>query len=317
MRPFSRRQRGSVLVLALLVIATLTGLSVAFSGGARTEVSLAALSRDALRAEALARAGVEAALWEIAADEDMEADHVQEAWGLFTGAGLPLELPEEASLSGGVWDETGKLNLNHLLAGPGEIDETWAGRVERLLDLLGFDPIAFESLLDWLDSDDIRRMDGAESFHYQGLKVPYACGNGPLFSVRQAALVRGFGPADAPGEDALRRLAEAATVYTNGRVNVNTAPLEVLESLDPDMDRSLAEAIAERRADRPFQSVAEVMEVPGMDPEAFQRMEGLLAVTTSVFSVRMEGRWAEASCRMEAVIERSEDGVRWIYWRVE
>ncbi len=317
MRPGFPGQRGSVLVLALLVIATLTGLSVAFSGSARTEVSLAALSLDALRAEALARAGVEAALQEIAADEDMEMDHWEEEWGLFNGTGLPLDLPDEASLSGGVADEAGKLNLNLLLAASGDIDEPWAHRVERLFDILGLDRVAYESLLDWLDSDDIQRLYGAEAFYYQGLKTPYACANGPLTSIGQVRLVRGFEALDAADEEVHRALAEAATVYTDGKVNVNTASVEVLQSLDAELDRGLAEAIADRRADKPFRSVAEVMDVRGMETAVFERIQGLLTVKTSVLGALFEGRWGEAACRIHVVAERTGDGLRRIYWKVE
>lgn len=311
------RQSGSVLVLSLLVIATLTGLAVAFSGTARTEVNLAAFSRDALRAEALARAGVQGALQAIASDEDVEKDDLGEDWALFDPTALPMAVPPEAVLTGFVRDEAGKLNLNMLLNGSGEIDEAWGQRVERLFDLLGLSRVAYESLLDWLDSDDIKRLDGAESFTYQGQEVPYPCANGPLLSPRQVRLVQGFDRTDRLGGGADLDLMGLVTVYGDGRINVNTAPPEVLQSLDEELDRSLAESMVFRRTDEPFESVSEVKEVPGMDEEVFERVQGLLTVNSSLFGILFEGRWDETVCRIHAVAERTEKGVRLISWKVE
>lgn len=311
------RQQGSVLVLALLVIATLTGLAVAFSGTARTEVSLAAFSRDRLRAEALARAGIEAALHAIAADEDLETDHQEEDWALLDGTAVPLEIPEEARLTLLIQDESGRFHLNRLRNEAGEIDEDEAKRLERLFDILGLDRVAFESLLDWLDADDIKRLDGAESFHYEGLKAPYPCANGPLLSPGQVHLVRGLAQTDGLGEEGNTDLLDRVTVYAFGKVNVNTAPAEVLESLDQDLDRTLAEAILDQRVDEPFASVEEVKEVPGMEEEVFERIQPLLTVKTSLFRIQSKAQWDEATCRMDAVVERSEDTLRRIFWKVD
>jgi len=309
-------QTGSVLVLALLVIATLTGLAVAYSGTARTEVSLAAFSRDHLRAEALARAGIEAALHAIAADEDLETDHMEEGWGLFDGTSVPLDIPEEARLTVRIQDESGRFNLNRLRNEAGGIDEDEARRLERLFDILGLDRVAYESLLDWLDADDIKRLDGAESFYYEGLKTPYPCANGPLLSPGQVRLVRGLEQADSLGENWGTNLLNRITVYATGGVNVNTAPAEVLESLDPDLDWNLAQAVLDQRMDEPFLSVEEVKEVPGMEEEVLERVRPLLTVKTSLFRIRSEARWDEVVCRIDAVVERNEDTLRRVFWKV-
>ncbi|MGD8386824.1 MAG: type II secretion system minor pseudopilin GspK [Desulfobacteraceae bacterium] len=309
-------QQGSVLVLALLVIATLTGLAVAFSGTARTEVSLAAFSRDGLRAEALARAGVEAALHAIAADEESETDHLEEDWGLFDGTSVPLEVPEESELSVRIQDESGRFNLNRVRNEAGEIDEEEAERLERLFDDLGLTRVAYESLLDWLDADDIKRLDGAESYFYEELETPYSCANQPLLSLGQVHLVRGLEQTDRLGEEWDTDLLDLVTIYATDGINVNTAPVEVLECLDEDMDRNLAEAIVDRRLDEPFTSIGEVQEVTGMEQEVFERVQGLLTVKTSLFRIRSEARCDKAECRIDAVVERSEDSLRCMFWKV-
>lgn len=300
--------RGSALILALLVIATLSGLAVAFADASRTEASLAGFYRDGFRAKALARAGHEAALWALFADEDFDVDGPGEAWSDFDGTDVPVLLDDGASMSGRIEDESGKLNVNMLFGDEGEIDEARAEQVRRLLEILGLERSSCEALLDWLDPDDIKRMDGAESYHYQALETPYPCANGPLLSPGQTRLVRGLEEGD---------LLPFITVYTDGKINVNTAPAEVLQSLDEGLDPTVAEGLISRRNDLPFASVEEVGEVAGMDPELFGRIRGFLTVKSSTFTVTLDARWGDTTAHLRSVVARDEEkGPLLLYWKV-
>ena len=303
-----RPSRGSALILALLVIATLSGLAVAFADASRTEVSLAGFYRDGFRAKALAQAAHEAAVWALFADEDFDVDGPGEAWSDFDGTGLPLSLADGAFVSGRITDESGKLNVNMLLSDEGEIDEARAEQVRRLLEILGLDPSACDALLDWLDPDDIKRMDGAESYHYQALEIPYLCANGPLLTPGQTRLVRGLEDGD---------LLPFVTIYTDGKINVNTAPAEVLQSLDEGLDRTVAEALISRREDLPFTSLEEVGEVGGVDQELFGRIQGFLTVKSSTYGVTLDARWGDTTAHLRSVVERDDDkGPLLLYWKV-
>jgi hypothetical protein len=57
-------------------------------------------------------------------------------------------------------------------------------------------------LLDFLDSDDTPRPEGAEQEYYDNLPIPYRVFNGPLNTLDEILLVRGFTPALLYGEDA-------------------------------------------------------------------------------------------------------------------
>ena len=300
--------RGSALVLALLVIATLSGLAVAFADASRTEVSLAGFYRDGFRAKALAQAGHETALWALFSDEDLDVDGPEEAWSAFDGTGLPVSLDEGAFVSGRITDESGKLNVNMLFSDEGEIDEARAEQVRRLLELLGMDRSVCDALLDWLDPDDIKRMDGAESYHYQALDTPYPCANGPLQTLEQTRLIRGL----EEGE-----LLPFITIYTDGMINVNTATAEVLQSLDEGLDRTVADALIARRNDLPFASVEEVGEVAGVDQELFGRIRDFLTVKSSTFSVSLDARWGDTTSHLRSVVVRDEEkGPLTLYWKV-
>jgi len=300
--------RGSALVLTLLVIATLSGIAIAFADSSRTEVSLAAYYRDGFRARALARAGYETALWELYVDEDLEVDGPDETWSLFDGTTLPLELDDGSTLKATITDESSKINVNMLFNESGEIDTTRAEQVMRLLQILELEDFAYESLLDWLDKDDIKRMDGAESYHYMGLETPYECANGPFLTTDQIRLVQGFETAD---------ILRFITIHSDGKINVNTAPAEVLQSLDPGMDESIVEDIIARRIEEPFKAVADVQEAAGMDGELFQRIQGFLSVKSSTFSITLDAVCGDVNSIVRAVVTRNKEKAPvLLYWQM-
>lgn len=89
----------------------------------------------------------------------------------------------------GLSDEAGKLNLN----------EATEAMLEKLPAVT---PYIVQGLLDFLDSDDTPRPEGAEQEYYDALPVPYRVANGPLTTLDGLLLVRGFFPALLYGEDA-------------------------------------------------------------------------------------------------------------------
>jgi len=75
------KKQGSALILTLLVVATLTGLTVAFSEESSLELNLAGYSRDGDQAYLAARSGVHLALALLNADEN-KGSSAQKSWRL-------------------------------------------------------------------------------------------------------------------------------------------------------------------------------------------------------------------------------------------
>lgn len=100
----------------------------------------------------------------------------------------------------GITPETSKLNLN--AASENQIRALF----EPILTDLGVDnpSIPIDSLLDWLDSDDEQRENGAEAEYYAQLDPPYQPKNGALDTVEELLLVRGITAALLWGEDTNR-----------------------------------------------------------------------------------------------------------------
>jgi hypothetical protein len=115
-------------------------------------------------------------------------------------AGLvPLALPENAPVS-------------ILLAAAGAPAASLPGLVDRLVD--------------YADADDLRRLNGAESRDYERAGVPPPAQR-PLISVRELPRVLGWH--DLPS-DVLGRTQDWATTAYAGALNLNTAPLPLLEA---------------------------------------------------------------------------------------
>ncbi|RJR42016.1 MAG: general secretion pathway protein GspK [Desulfobacteraceae bacterium] len=310
--PVFKKRRGSVLVVTLLIIMSLAGLTLDLSDQSGLSLTLCGFSRDSFLAGQAARAGVQAAMERLASDPDMEVDSLNEPWAVFGSIPLPDGLPEGMEVHGRIVDESGKLNLNTLLNEKGEIDEKMQARLIRLFRALDIGEEKAAPVLDWLDADDIERMNGAESYYYQDLQSPYVCSNGPFMTVGQIRLVKGLGES-LTGKD----LRDYLTVHTDGKVNINTASPEVLQSLSDKFDSRVADAVVEYRKTMVFMKPEDLRTIPGMDDAVFSGVSNWVTVKSSAFFIEMEGSYSGVSSVVRAVAHRENNATKPIYWRVE
>ena len=309
-----KTERGTALVLTLLVIITLAGLTLGFSGESGVELTLAGYAKDGTRAYQLARSGVEIALELLARDEDFKMDTFNEDWRKFGSVPLAGGLAEEGvSFYGGMVDENSKININLLRNSQGEIDEKREAQMRRLFIALGAKEERLNPVLDWLDADDIERQDGAEGYFYQNLEEPYECANGPFLTVGQVFLVRGMREFERFGE---KKLIDFLTIHSDGKININTAPKEVLESLGESMDSTLAAAIVEYRKEENFESIEDLSKVPGMEGEVLAEIGEWITVKSSTFSIEAHVNCNGAVASIKTVAKRQGNKAKLIYWQV-
>jgi general secretion pathway protein K len=238
----TRHDRGGfALIAVLLVLAFVAVIGAEFAYSMRLEASAARIYKETLIATHLAEAGIEQATRELVADfafvalGDDKDPGVDAACPLvfYNTARTPIKrLPHQnVTLGGGqfsycITDEDSRLNLNTVTG----------DRFSRLLEALGVeradrDTIS-DSLLDWKDTNEEHRLNGAESEDtYLKLPVPYRSKNGNLDSVNELAQVKGITPALMEGVDGRRGLGEIVTVWGSGQININTVGREVLRAL--------------------------------------------------------------------------------------
>ncbi len=119
-----------------------------------------------------------------------------------------------------------------------------------------------------------------------------------------------------------RKIADYMTITDDevlqGRLNINTAPYEVLACL-PGIDVALAQQIVSWREGRndALETVAHLLDAPGVSIDILKQVYPYVSVRSDVFSVCsfgvMEGGGAYA-CVL-AVIDRTDDEVKLRYWR--
>jgi type II secretory pathway component PulK len=81
------------------------------------------------------------------------------------------------------------------------------------------------ALTDWVDADDEPEPGGAEAAHYARAGSPFRPTNQPMLRLEELTRVQGF------SDSVANVLAPFVTVWGDGRVNVNTAPPEVLAAV--------------------------------------------------------------------------------------
>lgn len=187
----SARRRGSVLIVAMVILFALAAMTLAMTHAARIDAGASANRAATLEAAAIAR-GAEAWVVQIAAADGPAVMQRSESeferrplgngyfWIVRPDYGDPT-LPRF-----GLTDEAGKLTLNPNDDDP--LDAAQLGRALRALPEMT-DEIA-DAILDWTDAND-DTANGAESQYYLALDPPYHAKNQPVEFVEELLLVRG------------------------------------------------------------------------------------------------------------------------------
>ncbi|MEQ2009159.1 MAG: hypothetical protein ABMA26_20445, partial [Limisphaerales bacterium] len=230
------RPRAFVLVAVLVIIMLLSMLVVSLLFRFQAEDTAASASVGTEQAWAAAMSGVEEALrvaaaatpgttdWQenpAAFRDRLVFDDGGEQW-FFTvfspGGGESL-----GEFRHGLTDEASKLNIN---ASPD-------ANIEKLPRLT---PSLVAALRDFLDEDDTPQPEGAEQDYYSGLPRPYTIRNGPLASLDELLLVRGFTPELLHGSVAARESGggEAPPSAGDSRHARGLSQFLTLSSYDPD-----------------------------------------------------------------------------------
>ncbi len=334
------RTEGSALVLVLWAIGLLSVLVVSMTFDAHVESRITLWLRNRTKAQALTRSGMEIAeLLLIKSDamrqnRDMEEDRWYEpAKSLSEGLAVRnfKDALGDGTITVDIVPEPARRNVNRL-----QTDEDW----ERILDVggitedLGLWPVLIDSFMDWLDRDDIPRMHGAETEDYYALlDPPYRAKNGPLDTVEELLLIRGFNRAilfggvlnpDDSEEDRIvvSGIHDLLTVYGDGKVNVNAASRRVLMTL-PGVDEFVAEAVlAERQGwtdekgeqiDTSFESLADFFDrVPEADRATLQKH---VTTHSQIFRITATGDVHGTVSRVWCIAQYVNRELTFLRWR--
>ena len=297
-------ERGIALLLALLVLTLLVAIILDFDAEARREFRDAAVFRDGLKATTIARAGIQAARAVLRQDSQLESrtklhyDGPGDLW-MMPLTNFPLG---DGIINAVIEDERGKLNLN-LLGGLNDplAKRSTVLRFKRLFELIQVDPRVVDAIVDWIDADEVPEADGGESSYYQTLRPPYRAANEPLQSLEELRLVKGI------TQDMIDKMAKYVTVFpsqTDGRINLNTAHLVVLQALDLRISAAIAGEIIQGR---PYKTMQDLDRVSSFEPIAKElRLTQAYDIKSQFFSIRGTVRVNEAVKSVLGVVKRDE-----------
>lgn len=260
-----RGNRGMALLLVLVVVALLTSLLTDLAFSTMVDMRLTETFRDSTRAYYLAKGGINAGRMILQADKN-RYDSLDETWS----KGVINYPVGEGSVTIQIDDQDGKLAINSLVLGNNP-QAIMIDRFYRFLDGMELDKQAdpaelTAALIDWLDMGDDPFTEihtdgqslpvaGAEDIYYQSLSQPYHCKNGPLETLEELSLIKGFTP------EIVRQISPHLAVNGAVAVNINTASAEVLMALDLQISREAAQTIIDYRRTEPIKKVAQLEEV--------------------------------------------------------
>ena len=317
------RQRGSALVVTLLVFAIGIALVVPMYSEYTLFVKRSSNQFAAEQGYSYLRGGEQLAVLALQQDaefdqsEDDLRDDLSEFWAQDTQA-YPLD--EGGWLQGQLEDLQGRLSLNALDEAPGE-GKRFSPPQERFIRLLQMfeepqvsqqDAILItEAVLDWMDSDSVPRDFGAEDDHYYDAQPPYRAANRGFTSVSELRAVAYVTP----------QIYLAVAPYLNAvrdapRINVNTAPLEVLRTLSAAGDYQPlsvqdGQNLIDLRGENGFESTEAFLEIPLFaDREDPASLSGAISLNTAYFLFRGEADVADRISRLYSVLHREGQQVQ-------
>lgn len=287
--------RASVLIVVLAVTALIGALALGIAYRARVEGERILAERERARAGELAEAATLLAVTRLMRD-DPALDSARDLWA------APVELRwSEGTGEARITDEAARFPLHALFTPERLLDLGWRTRLDRLVAALHLPPRVVATLIDFQDAGDELFPDGAEDAVYAAMTPPRRAPNRPLLTLDELAFVAGL------DETSAARLAGVATLHGEARVNLNTAPPEVLAALHERIGAIEIARIVNRRSFAPFRRIEEIIDVVPLDDDALAALGRVAGVAAKTFRIEAEGR-SGATAVMLTTIGWRQDG---------
>ena len=301
----AKRQRGAVVIVAMLIVALATTTASLMLHQQDVSVRQLSAGRDHEQARWLLNGGTQWARVILRADaRSSTLDHKGELWA----TGLPPTKVEQGTLSGAIHDQQGLFNLNNLVR-DGKTSERDVTALKRLLQAAGLRVELADAIADWIDLDgDTRTADSAEDEYYLRLSTPYRAANQPLVSIEDLVRVRGCDP------DVVARLRQFATALPlRVEVNVNTAPPEVLVALVEGLTLPEAMVLVSSRSAAPFSGRDDFR--TRLPRTELNVQNETISVDSRFFLVQGSVSVGIAEQRMQALLQRTGMALPIIVWQ--
>ncbi|MFQ3574224.1 MAG: type II secretion system protein GspK [Thermodesulfovibrionales bacterium] len=298
---FLRDSRGSVLIAVLMMVAIVVTLLTEFTYGVYVSSHSITYINESQRLTPIARSGLVLSTRLLTEVGDL---YNLSPAGYIT---MPVEKVTDqfdGSLVVTAYDENGRFNLNSLVYQNGQYNPANYEGFKRLLVYLGLQQRIADCIVDYLDRDREERYDNAE----EGSKNQYL---DTIDEIYQIACLKGSD---------IDTMINYVTVYGYDRrdssvININSAPIPVIMTIDERITRDLAERIVNYRNLEPFKNSTDILKVSGFEGALGQSMLGKIAV--KVRNMRIVSSAEQNGIRriIETVVELRGRSHAVRYWR--
>jgi general secretion pathway protein K len=339
-----------ILVLGLLIVAVALSATFALEAGQIEQFQRIAYSREANYQ--VARSAFELGLALLRVDE-ADVDGAEDLWAsgpqemTWEGRQLRIEVEDE--------ERRFPINAlvppalpEGAIFKPSEEQDALAKALVRFLDKQGLDGnSAVPALVDFMDPDDVPTAGGSEVSNDPRVAIK----NARLDSLYELSFVRNWtsptGPPPIPllgglskempqGEaiessdgSAFTGQAESSTkgssvsqwsdwlsLHSEGKVNINTAPKEILACLDEQMTDALVEEIIAKRQEGSLSGEEDLRQIATIDEDLLFRLGRLIRYNSQYFRVRIGVSAPPGPIRIEAVVLRDRKNPKVVRWEV-
>ena len=272
------KNKGFVLVSVLMLGVLLISCATAFTWFVRMQVRGVFRERDNITKRSMASVAVNAVM-NILSDMEQHYDYDSPTQRWFQ----PFVVPFGDEL--GVWvmqitplDD--KIPLRNLFLPDGntlrhEFDEP----LQNMLEKINHRELEF-LLLDFIDKNNRPRVGGVERDEFI---------NRPPFDMSELLILsREITPETLYGTGTELGIADYCTIYSDGKINLNFAPVHVMEILPGLKERSLAERLEQSRKDEPLKSLRDVQSLPGASPRTSTLLTNIATFKSRYFNVKIE-----------------------------
>jgi general secretion pathway protein K len=304
-----KNERGVALLAVLLGIALMTLIVVDFAMTSGLGFVSAANQANELRAGFLARSGVNIGLGLLAADARAKLqpgaqaqppnDNLTDVWA----APFPPMALEGGKVSLTIVDEARKLNINSMMQ-HNTPKQDQILKIQRLFTILDVNVELVQGIIDWITPGGANAAGGGSGDFYLGLRPPYQPRYGPMPTIGDLQMVKGF------NEAVFNRVSPFLTVMPEAAVNINTASPQVIASLEPELteDQKLVVELIDARAIRPFAQPSDIMNIPDF-AQIGQRISREVQMRSQFFTITGTGTYAGARKIITATFHRETNGI--------
>ena len=247
-------ERGIALLIVMLLMLVLLPFAAEFSYQIQIESRTASNVSDQLKLDNAIDGQREIVLARIEYDAlNNESDTYSDGWNEdeIKERSQPMDDRTDLQLVTQIWDEQGKFPLHMLATGSDERRNLWKKRLADLFRRFRYDTKYDASgLADELSEDIFRWMNGEGG--RGDLPKPQTLADSPMLVLDELYLINEKFEKERilvdieEGDDIALGLHRFVTIYGTGKINLNTAPLPVLQALFS-ADEDVAERIIERR----------------------------------------------------------------------